>query len=258
MDERVTSLRSLEPKNSGRASYLAILEAAAGLFGQFPAEDITLTDILGTAGVSNQTLYNYFPNGRDDVAVALYDRYQATMVEDFNHQIQFIEVDSSQGDSCLVHRLSACLARAVFGFLSESRPIQATLVEYLRQHNLLMTATHTGELEAALVRALATHLGDRMRREELPRVARLSVCIVREVGRAALRDGAFAIDQLESNARKMVRTLLATGLKEQDDPSGFHAFHSYTPAPMAILGAPISPAKRQGILERILKRKGRG
>ncbi|MCM2250201.1 MAG: TetR/AcrR family transcriptional regulator, partial [Geothrix sp.] len=87
MDERIRTLRTLEPKNSGRGSYLAILEAAAGLFGQFPARDITLRDILSIAGVSNQTLYNYFPGGRDDIALSLFDRFQRTMVEDFNENI---------------------------------------------------------------------------------------------------------------------------------------------------------------------------
>lgn len=118
MDERIKTLRNLEPSNSGRASYLAILEAAAGLFGQFPAEDITLRDILSISGVSNQTLYNYFPSGRDDIAIALYDRFQRTIVIHYKNNMQSINIDGEMvEDLKIVTFLSACLARAIFGFL---------------------------------------------------------------------------------------------------------------------------------------------
>lgn len=257
MDQRVKTLRGLEPKKSGRASYTAILEAAAGLFGQFPAKDITLSDVLSISGVSNQTLYNYFPNGRDDIALALYDRYQLTMVVDFNNHIRSFVPAPPPNDSEIIDQISACLARATFGFLRESREIQSTLVEYLQDHNLLMVATHMEELDAALAEALALHLGEHLSTGALPRIVRLAVGVVREIGLSALRHRTFDIDELESNARRMVRTLLSTGLKEQDRPSGFHVFHPHPPAPMAVLGVPISPAKKQSIRDRILKRKRR-
>ncbi len=258
MNERVQTLRGLEPRNAGRGSYLAILEAAAGLFGQFPAEDITLRDILSISGVSNQTLYNYFPNGRDDVALALYDRYQQTMVEDFNHHISFINSDECRDSSSVINKLSACLGRAVFGSLRASYRVQAALFEYLTEHQLLSMATHTDELEEALACAMTQHLGDQIEQAELSRIVRLSVRVAREIGETALESRAFGIDPLESNARLLVRTLLKTGLKSHAGNSGEYHFRYQEPGGSAIVGAPISPMKKRTILERILKRKGRG
>ena len=146
MNERVETLRGLEPRNAGRGSYLAILEGAAGLFGQFSAKDITLRDILSVAGVSNQTLYNYFPNGRDDIAITLYDRYQRTMVESFNNHISSINCNEYRDPVPVINKISACLGRAVFGLLKESYRIQSTLLDYLAEHHLLSIATHAEEL----------------------------------------------------------------------------------------------------------------
>jgi len=257
MDERVMSLRGMEPRNAGRGSYLAILEAAAGLFGQFPVKDTTLRDILSIAGVSNQTLYNYFPGGRDDVVITLYDRYQRTMVEEFNNHISLLNFNEHQDNLTIINKVSACLGRSVFGLLRESYPIQSALFEYLRDQHLLSIATHTDELEEALTRAITQHLGDRFTQMELPRLARLSTRIVREIGNNALENKTFSIDQLESNARLLVRTLLYTELKGHGEDSGDYGFRYQEPAGSAIVGAPISPMKRRSILDRILKRKGR-
>jgi AcrR family transcriptional regulator len=257
MDERLRTLRSLEPSNSGRTSYLAILETAAGLFAQFPAQDITLRDILSLSGVSNQTLYNYFPSGRDDIAIALYDRFQRTMVDDFNNHIQSVNLSKNQEEATLIPFLSASLARAVFGFLKESYALQSTLFEYLRIHNLALIASHAEELEEALMRELTLHGGSRFSKAELPRIVRLSVHTARGIADDAMVNKDFSIDELESNARKLIRSLLATGLQSQDGPSGSHEFRSDATGPFAIVGAPISSSKKQGILERILKRQRR-
>lgn len=255
MDERVKILRSLEPVNSGRKSYMAILEASAGLFGQFSAHDITLRDILSISGVSNQTLYNYFPNGRDDIAIALYDRFQRTITEDFKNNIQAIKLHEMYENSAIVKSISACLARAVFGFLKSTITLQSTLFDYLKAHNLLCVANHVDELEEAMFEALSLPLGHRFSKDELPRLARLSVHIARGIADQAMANKAFSLDALESNARKLIRTLLRTGLQDQDGPSGSHAFLEYAAGSVAILGAPLSPTKKQGILDRILKRK---
>jgi AcrR family transcriptional regulator len=257
MDERVRTLRSLEPSHAGRTSYLAILETAAGLFAQFPAQDITLRDILSLSGVSNQTLYNYFPNGRDDIAIALYDHFQRTMVEDFNSNIRSVNLDGNQEETTTIIYLSACLARAAFGFLKKTYALQSTLFEYLRFHNLALIANHTEELEEALMRELTLQGGSRFSKKELPRIVRLSVHTVRGIADNAMGNKEFSIDKLESNARKLVRALLGTGLQSQDGPSGSHEFRSDAAGPFAIVGAPISSSKKQGILERILKRKRR-
>jgi AcrR family transcriptional regulator len=258
MNERVKSLRGLEPKNAGRGSYLAILEAAAGLFRQFPVKDTTLRDILSIAGVSNQTLYNYFPGGRDDIVVTLYDRYQRSMVEEFNKHISLINFNDCHDHLAIINKVSACLVRSVFGLLRESYSIQSTLFEYLLDQHLLSVAAHTGELEEALAQVITRHLGDRFAQAELPRLIRLSVRTVREVGNNALENETFGIDQLESNARLLVRTLLYTGLRGHAGDSGDYGFRYQEPSGSAILGAPISPMKKQNILERIWKRKERG
>jgi AcrR family transcriptional regulator len=255
MDERVKRLRSLEPSNAGRTSYLSILETAAGLFGQFPAKDITLRDILAISGVSNQTLYNYFPSGRDDIAIALYDRFQRTIVENFNTNIRSIKPEEVREDSKMVACLSAGLANAVFGFLKETYCLQCTLFDYLRSHHLIFIASHSEELEAALARELALHFGNRFSTVELPRIVRVCVHMVRGLADEAMTSGDFAIDDLESSARKVLRSLLSTGFQNQDGPSGRHGFLADLSGPFAIVGAPISPSRRQGILERILKRK---
>jgi AcrR family transcriptional regulator len=258
MDERIRTLRSLEPSNSGHASYLAILETAAGLFAQFPAQDITLRDILSLSGVSNQTLYNYFPSGRDDIAIALYDRFQRTMVEDFNNNIRSVNLDENQKEATLIISISASLARAVFGFLKETYALQSTVFGYLRLHNLALVASHMDELEEAMMQVLGLHGGMRFSKAELPRIVRLSVHTVRGIADKAMMNKDFSIDELESNARKVVRSLLRTGLQRQDGPSGSHEFRSDATGPFAIVGAPISSSKKQGIMERILKRKRRG
>jgi len=257
MDQRIRTLRSLEPSNAGRASYLAILETAAGLFAQFPAQAITLRDILSISGVSNQTLYNYFPNGRDDIAIALYDRFQRTMVEDFKHTIRSMGLEGIQEESTLIAELSAVLARAVFGFLRESYALQSALFEYLRMHNLILVASHVDELEEALMGELALHRGAHFSKAELPRIVRVSVHTVRGIADSAMTNKDFSLDELESNARKMVRSLLRTGLQSQDGPSGSHESRPEATGPFAILGAPISSSKKQGIMDRLLKRKRR-
>jgi AcrR family transcriptional regulator len=256
MNERVETLRDLEPKNAGRGSYLAVLEAAAGLFGQFPVRDTTLRDILSISGVSNQTLYNYFPSGRDDVVITLYDRYQRTMVEGFNKQISSINFNETNDSSTVINKISACLGRAIFGLLREEYPLQSALFEYLMDQHLLSLATHTVELEKALARVLAQHLGDRLPHMELTRLARLCVRIVRELGNNALEDRSLGIDRLESNARLLVRTLLSSGLQEHGGDSGDYGLCFQGPADSTIVGAPISPTKKRSILERILKRRG--
>lgn len=258
MDERIKTLRNLEPSNSGRASYLAILEAAAGLFGQFPAEDITLRDILSISGVSNQTLYNYFPSGRDDIAIALYDRFQRTIVIHYKNNMQSINIDGEMvEDLKIVTFLSACLARAIFGFLQETYTLQATLFRYLQSHHLTFIASHADELEAAMEQELSLRFGHRFAKAELPRIVRLSVHTVRGIADQAMLNRAFPLDELESNARKMVRSLLQTGLRGKDGPSGIHDFQPHASGPIVVMGATISPVKKKGILDRILKRKRR-
>lgn len=255
MDDRVIGLRSREPKHAGQASHQAILEAAAGLFGQVPAAAITLRDILSLAGVSNQTLYNYFPQGRDDIAIALYDRYQNLMVEDFKHLAGQVIPSTREDDSQVVRHLSAALARAIFGLLGSSRDTLAALAEYLKAHHLLQEATHTRELEEALARELELRLGKRFAPGKGPRLVRLTVKVSREVGLQAVMERSEALEELESLARKLARAVLNTGLRHQEAPSGVHAFQPRV-APHPLVAARLSPAKRKGILDRILKRKG--
>lgn len=257
MNERVKTLRAMEPKQSGRASFQAILEAAAGLFRQFPPQEITLRDILSVAGVSNQTLYNYFPNGRDDIAIALYDRFQRTMIDDFNVNIKTLDSTTHVQSSIIIHDLSHCLVKSVFSFLKKSYDLQSALFEYLNIHGLLSIAAHTDELEEAMASMLSARFAHLFSQEEIPRLVRLSVRMVRGIADIAMTNKEFSIDGLESNARKVARTLLRTGLKGQEVPGSRPDFQAYTPAPIAIVGAPISPIKKQNILDRILKRKGR-
>ncbi len=258
MHERIRTLRSLEPVNSGRTSYLAILEAAAGLFSQFAAEDITLRDILVISGVSNQSLYNYFPSGRDDIALVLYDRFQGAMAEDFSGHIRSIKWGGADDDAEIIAYFSACLAKSVFGLLKTSRTLQSNLYSYLRAHNLLGIASHSDELEAALMQAFNLPIGHRFVNEELPRVVRVSVHTIRGIADLGLMDPAFSLDKLESNARKLGRALLRTGLRDLDSPSGSHGLAADSAGPGAIQGASLSPAKKQDILERIMKRKRSG
>lgn len=255
MNERIMALRRMEPKQAGRASFLAILEAAAGLFRKVPSRDITLRDILAMSGVSNQTLYNYFPQGRDDIAIALYDRFQRTIVSDFEQNIRFIERDGPAQEARMVADLAACLARSVFGFLEETRDLQASVARYLVDHGLLQEATHTEELEAALAAALDTRFGHCFVHREVPRVARLCVRLAWQIAALALADPDLCLRELESNARKVLRTVLGTGLVDRREGGSGHDFPSYTPAPVAIVGAPLSSSKLEAILGRVLKRK---
>jgi AcrR family transcriptional regulator len=255
MDERIRFLQGLEPRNMGLASHTAILEAAAGLFQRFPAEAITLRDILTLSGVSNQTLYNYFPAGRDDVVIALFDRFQQDVVSAFGVCNQAIPWDTLPDTEDITRALSASLARATIGNLRENRPLQAAILDYLKAHRLGSLTTHNQGLEEALSREILLRYGLRFLQEELARVVRLSARVVCEIAEVAMAHPEFPIESMESKARKMLRTLLRSGLKGGDPNSGGHEFFSDSPAPAAIVGAPISQAKRQMILARILKRK---
>ena len=119
----------------------------------------------------------------------------------------------------------------------------------------MTSASHSEELEAALARELALRFGNRFSASELPRIVRVCVHTVRGMADDAMTNRDFAIDDLESSARKVLRSLLNTGFQNQDGPSGSHAFQADIYGPFAIVGAPISPSRKQGILERILKRK---
>lgn len=255
MDERITFLRALEPRNAGLASYQAILEAAAGLFQQFPAGAITLRDILSISGVSNQTLYNYFPAGRDDVALILCDRFRRAMVCDFERNCQAVDWAGLPEAPGITRALGASLVRATFGTLSENFQRQATLFHYLKAHRLGSLTSHSRELEEVLGREIQLRYGHQFSPRKLPLAARLSVMSVLSTAEVALAHPEFPLDSLESNARKLVRTLLTAGLRGDGASSGGHPFQPYRPASDAIVGASISPAKRQTILARMFKRK---
>jgi AcrR family transcriptional regulator len=255
MNERIQSLRSLEPKKTGSASYRAILEAAAGLFQQFPAEAIALRDILSISGVSNQTLYNYFPAGRDDVALVLFDHFQRAMVLDFANNNRALEWGALAGKAGTTRALSASFARASFSYLKANHLTLSALLDYLNRHNLTAVATHSLELEEALRQEMLLRYGSRVSPLKVPLIARLSVRVVREVVEVAMAHPEFPLGAMESNARKLLRTLLPLALKGDDSESGEHRFLAYAPPPLAIKGASISPSRKQAILSRMLKRK---
>ncbi len=257
MDERIRFLRGLEPRNAGQASYAAILEAAAGLFQQFPADAITLRDILTLSGVSNQTLYNYFPAGRDDVAIVLFDRFQQDAVHAFHSCNQAIAWDTHQETPAITRALSASLARATVGDLRANRQRQASILEYLKAHRLMSMEPQTQWLEEALTQEILLRYGNRFSKWELPKVVRLAVRVVNEIAEVAMTHPEFPIDGLESKARKLLRPLLHSGLKGEDPQSGDHAFLPEALAPSTVVSAPINASNRQTILMRILKRQGR-
>lgn len=257
MDERIKFLRGLEPRNSGQASYAAILEAAAGLFQQFPADAITLRDILTLSGVSNQTLYNYFPAGRDDVAIVLFDRFQQKAVQAFHTCNQTISWDAHQETTAITRALSASLARATVGDLRGNLQLQASVFEYLNAHRLLSMEPQTQWLEEALTQEILLRYGSRFSKWELPKVVRLAVRVVNEIAEVAMTHPEFPIDGLESKARKLLRPLLQSGLKGEDPQSGDHAFLPDTATPSVVVSARINSCDRQTILRRILKRQGR-
>ena len=256
MRNRILYLRGLEPGSSGQASYVAILEAAAGLFRQVPADAITLRDILSTSGVSTQTLYNYFPSGRDDVALVLLDRFQRALLHAFEHNNQSIPWERLGGGAEILKAISASLARATFSYLKQNREMMSGLHGYLERHHLgARTALHR-ELEEALEREIVLRLGDQYSARELPQVVHLGAKVATSLADTAMSQPDFSIERLESLTRKLLRILLWIGLKEPggEEPRGAHSFPSYTPPPIAIVGAPISPAKQNSILERIYKR----
>lgn len=255
MRERINTLRSLEPQNSGQASYAAILESAAGLFRQFPADAITLRDILTISGVSNQTLYNYFPAGRDDIVIVLQDRFQRSITADFKKYNLTIALDPPKEGIEVVGAMSATLARAAFGHLAEHFHLQATVLDYLKIHALDASTAQSQDLEEALEQELRQRYGRHFAPRELPRVVRLCVQLVRTLAEEAMTHPDHPIDGAESNARKLLRVLLQTALNDDDPTSGKYKLPPYTPAPTAIAGASLSAAKKETILNRLLKKK---
>jgi len=259
MHERVALLRKLEPKSSGLGSYQAILEAAAGLFNQFPADDIALRDILSASGVANQTLYHSFPNGRDDIAIVLQDRFQKVILHGFGRLAE----TSSWGDrpdATEVNRiLAACLAGAAFDYLKQNFAYLASLRRYLISHGLLHIAVHTEELEQEFSQAVQVRQAERISARELPRIVHLSARILQEMVAVALENPQYALDDLVSNTRALLRGLLQTAVKERETASaGFHV-QSEAPPSIAVPPARISGAAKESIFSRILKRnKGSG
>jgi AcrR family transcriptional regulator len=254
MNERVAFLRRLEPKSSSLGSYQAILEAAAGLFNQFPAEDIALRDILSASGVANQTLYNHFPNGRDDIAIVLQDRYQQVIVHSFNRLAEASDWSECQDAAATSRILAACLAGAAFDYLHQNFGYLASLRRYLLAHGLLSAAIDSAELEQEFQREVQLRQADRISRPDLPRVTRISVRITLEMVAIALDNPQFPLDDLVSSTRVLLRNLLQTAVKEKDAASaGFH-LHCAAPSSIAVPPARISGAAKETIFSRILRR----
>jgi AcrR family transcriptional regulator len=257
MDARIKFLRGLEPKSVGQASYLAILEAAAGLFQQFPPEAITLRDILGLSGVSNQTLYNYFPAGRDDVVIALFDRFQQGIVLAFRAHVQALAWESHPDPHQVTRALAAALARATFGPLKDNLRLQSAVYGYLRAHRLGSPVPHTLELEETLHDQILLRYGGQFSKPKVPQTVKVGVRIVHTLAEMAATHPELSLDHLESSTRKLLRALLEAGLHGTHAASGDHAFLPDDAISTTIVGAPISPAKRETILARILKRRPR-
>ena len=255
MHERITSLRELEPKSSGRSSYQAILEAAAGLFEQFKAVDITLRDILNTSGVANQTLYNYFPNGRDDVAIVLQDRIQQVMIHDFHQLLESSGKGEDTSAEEAIRATAACLAGAVFNPLKARFTYQTSLHQYLKTHGLLDIANHTKEFETAFQAALTARHGNRFSKADLPRIVHLCVHFTRELVAIALENPQYPPDVLEANARMFVRDLLHSGMKDREAMSSGILLKGGAAAPFEVPPARISEPKRESIFNRILRRR---
>lgn len=255
MNERVATLRELEPKHAGRSSYQAILETTAGLFHQFPAVDIALRDILSTSGVGNQTLYNYFPNGRDDIALVLQDRYLQAAVHAFHDLVEAADWASHQEGSAPLKLLSACLTKAVFTPINAQFVFHTSLHGYLKTHALLDLANHTDELAEAFQAEVARRLGRRIHAAELPRVAHQCAHLVRELADLAIERPDYVLEVLESNARLVVRSLLQTILKDQEIATAGIPIHAKSASGPSTPQAPISSQKRQSIFNRMLKRK---
>lgn len=255
MNDRIRFLRSLEPKQAGQMSYLAILEAAAGLFEQFPADAITLRDILTQAGVSNQTLYNYFPEGRDDVALALFDRFQRADLQAFHALTAALDWSALAGPPEITRALSACLARATLGNMEGSFKLQSTVHAYLRTHHRGFRAAQPDELEEALGKEIALRYGGRFPARSLPVAARLGVRIAREIADLAMAHPELPLAELESSARKLLRTLLRSGLEGAGAVSQSHELPPVRVEPVSIPSAPVSPGRRRAILDRIFRQK---
>jgi AcrR family transcriptional regulator len=254
MHERIAFLRGLEPRRAGLASYYAILEAAAGLFQQFPSNAIALRDILSLSGVSNQTLYNYFPAGRNDVALVLHDRFRRSVVADFSRHCRAVDWSALPDAQDTAQTLSDSLAQTTFSCLSQDFRLQSALFHYLQAHRLVSPPSHFRELEDALAQQIALRYGERFQQQRVALTASLSVaCLVCTV-EVALGNPEFPLDILEASARKLVGTLLLAGIHENGHALGNHPAPLYPPS-VAVVGAPISPLKRQVLLARMFKRK---
>lgn len=254
MDERIRLLRGLEPKHAGRGSYLAILEAAAGLFRQFPADAITLRDIIALSGVSNQTLYNYFPAGRDDVAIALFDRLRRADEQAFRDHTQTLAWDTLTELEAITGALSASLARATMGNLRENLQLQTTVSAYLNAHRLRTRGVHAEDLDQALRDEILKRYGNRFPGRALAPAAQLSLHVVRGVADIAMAHPSSSLGNLEVLTRRLLRPILRAGLRMENPMSGGHLAEADTPPPVVIQGAPIGPSRRQAILARIFKR----
>lgn len=253
MHERIKALRGLEPRHAGKASYQAILETAAGLFDQFSPLDLALRDIITASGVGNQTVYNYFPEGRDDIALVLRDRYLLAVQRDFRALIGSMGWPEAASPEEVTRLLCGCLTLAIFTPLKEQFSFHVSLQEYLRAHGLLAIANHTDSLAESFHQELAHRHGNAIASRDQARIAHLCVHVSLELAQLGLHCPDYPMDGLEANARLLSRTLLHSVMKDQHPASVGIALMAETPTGMPI--APISPQKRQSIFERITRRK---
>ena len=257
MHERIGMLRALEPRQAGRNSYDAILEAATGLFSQFPAVDVSLRDIIGTAGVANQTLYNYFPAGRDDVALVLKDRFDLEILRAFEELVDQARWGEGSGNARASALLGACLAAAVFDRLRRDPFYATSLHAYLEVHDLMAIGGDRQDLREAVFRGAQARSPGWFSREELSRVADLCVHLTLQVVKLSFRRPDYPLDRLESNTRLLVRSLLQTAVVDWQSDSGGTLVRRKPNDPSMGPLPRISDQKRDSILSRILKRKNR-
>ena len=175
---RIDELYALLPKReAGKASYAAILEAAELVFAGAGIESVKITDVIKKAGVGIQTLYGYFPNGKDDLVLMLWNyrdrRIKHALRNAANQMAALRQLPELMGEEVIdipPFLLAQIVVTGVLNILREKPALDASLRTHIISHNLVPVGETRTEILVTEVEALlraATHpvISDRQIKE---------------------------------------------------------------------------------------------
>ncbi|CUR48149.1 Transcriptional regulator, TetR family [Alloalcanivorax xenomutans] len=146
----MTGIRKKPRQQRSRATWDAILEAAAQLFGERGYTGTTTNKVAERAGVSIGSLYQYFPN-KEALLLALSERHMEESGATLNAVFQQLEQERPDLETTLTSLIEATVALhrhnpAMHRLLFEQTPRSAALMSRFRRLETLMATAVAGQL----------------------------------------------------------------------------------------------------------------